>query len=380
MPVLFRKYPSIFDERAYNRARWAWAMSIILSRTWGRPFEDSVISNQTGRNQSNVHTLVPAADMPNHDSGARPAQFRSEDGKPVLVLQTNRRVGPGEQVLISYGSKCDLEFLVNCKPFPAVHPAHLVFRVYGLVTAPPWQMDFSRPTTLGPPAAIFSELMRRRINLARTRRRRQPLAIRRRDRHAGDQDSARRGRFPWCGRCGGTARRRAVARARDVKGKRKDAPRNGGRRRVSACGHAVGASRPHSPCLFLPFWVSLSSGSGSVWAAVQRFYTRRVRGVVTRRGWRHRVGEGPARRSPSAPGPRNPQRSSRSDPGSRLSPLPNKNARHSKRFPIALSSGLGPIAQDHVGQRPRAPLPTPCSGPNAVEVLVGANLNAASQL
>jgi hypothetical protein len=115
MPVLFKKYPSMFEEKTYNKARWAWAMSIILSRTWGRPFEDSVITNQTGRNQSNVHTLVPAADMPNHDSSARPAQFRNDGGKPQLVLHTIRHVGPGEQVLISYGNKCDLEFLVNCK-------------------------------------------------------------------------------------------------------------------------------------------------------------------------------------------------------------------------------------------------------------------------
>ena len=131
MPVLFKKYPELFNEVKYSRSRWAWAMSIILSRTWGRPFEDSILANHTGRNKSNIHTLVPAADMPNHDSLARPAQFRSENGNSLLVLQTNRRVRSGEQVLISYGSKCDLEFLVNCE----LPNSHLLFLHHHLQSA-----------------------------------------------------------------------------------------------------------------------------------------------------------------------------------------------------------------------------------------------------
>jgi hypothetical protein len=137
MPALLRARPDRFPPAAFTRPRWAWAMSIILSRTWGRPFEDALMANHTGRNASTVHTLVPAADMPNHDAAARPAQFRRDAaGRPVLALQTNRPVGPAQQVYISYGPKCDIEFLINCQPPLPDTPPH-PSRVAGAASSPP---------------------------------------------------------------------------------------------------------------------------------------------------------------------------------------------------------------------------------------------------
>lgn len=77
MPKLFTKYPEIFSPADYTYARWAWACSIITSRTWGKKVEDAVLKNLTGQNFSNVHTLVPAADMPNHGVGTFTARFTS---------------------------------------------------------------------------------------------------------------------------------------------------------------------------------------------------------------------------------------------------------------------------------------------------------------
>ena len=36
MEPLIAKYPGVFDAKKFTRTRWAWAMAIILSRTWGR--------------------------------------------------------------------------------------------------------------------------------------------------------------------------------------------------------------------------------------------------------------------------------------------------------------------------------------------------------
>ena len=72
-----------------------------------------------------VHTLVPGADMPNHLSAGYDAG-QGPDG--TIVLRANGDLQPGTQMYVSYGSKCDAEFMttygfipsnnshVSCKP------------------------------------------------------------------------------------------------------------------------------------------------------------------------------------------------------------------------------------------------------------------------
>lgn len=81
-----------------------------MSRTWGRFYHDEVISKRTGENRSMVHTLVPAADMPNHRTGAYEAG-QAPDGSLLLKAHGNHK--RGDQVHISYGKKCNAEFLAN---------------------------------------------------------------------------------------------------------------------------------------------------------------------------------------------------------------------------------------------------------------------------
>mmetsp|Transcript_73170 Transcript_73170/g.152804 ORF Transcript_73170/g.152804 Transcript_73170/m.152804 type:complete len:161 (+) Transcript_73170:2-484(+) len=68
------------------------------------------MSNKTGENTSQVHTLVPAADMPNHKTGTFEA-VQAPDGS--LVLKAKGNLKKGDQVFISYGKKCNGEFLAN---------------------------------------------------------------------------------------------------------------------------------------------------------------------------------------------------------------------------------------------------------------------------
>ena len=98
--------------------------SIVLSRSWGRmidegdiPYHDTALKNSKDLNSTtsalkgrdnistrgtlnkthlkNVHTLAPAADMPNHDSQGHQAA-KAPDGS--LVLRAGTAVSPGEQV------------------------------------------------------------------------------------------------------------------------------------------------------------------------------------------------------------------------------------------------------------------------------------------
>jgi len=84
--------------------------SIIMSRTWGRKFSDDRLFNITGENETTVHTLVPAADMPNHGVGTFEARS-SPDG--TLVLKSFGHLRYGDHIMISYGKKCNAEFLAN---------------------------------------------------------------------------------------------------------------------------------------------------------------------------------------------------------------------------------------------------------------------------
>jgi hypothetical protein len=57
-----------------------------------------------------VHTLVPGADMPNHLSAGYDAG-QGPDG--TIVLRANGDLQPGTQMYVSYGSKCDAEFMTT---------------------------------------------------------------------------------------------------------------------------------------------------------------------------------------------------------------------------------------------------------------------------
>ncbi|EKX51249.1 hypothetical protein GUITHDRAFT_103166 [Guillardia theta CCMP2712] len=98
MPKLFSQFPLKFSPADYTYARWAWACSIIMSRTWGRKFKDDVLGKMTGENVSVVHTLVPAADMPNHKTGTHEASS-TPDGS--LLLKASANLSAGDQALFA---------------------------------------------------------------------------------------------------------------------------------------------------------------------------------------------------------------------------------------------------------------------------------------
>lgn len=124
MPKLFTKFPDLFSPADFTYARWAWACSIIMSRTWGRKYSDDIMKNMTGENSSMIHTLVPAADMPNHGVGTFEARS-APDG--TLVLKAFGNLSKGDHIMISYGKKCDAEFLANYGFVPfnnSLHACH----------------------------------------------------------------------------------------------------------------------------------------------------------------------------------------------------------------------------------------------------------------
>ncbi|EKX43186.1 hypothetical protein GUITHDRAFT_110913 [Guillardia theta CCMP2712] len=108
LPVLFLKYPTLFSPEVFSYEKFAWAISIIMSRTWGKTYFDSALGPR-GRNIT-VHTLAPAADMPNHDSSGLEA---NRDPRGRMTLNAQKNLSVGEQFFISYGSKCDAEFLAH---------------------------------------------------------------------------------------------------------------------------------------------------------------------------------------------------------------------------------------------------------------------------
>jgi hypothetical protein len=48
MPTLFLKYPTHFNPREFTYERFAWAVSIIMSRTWGRQISDPIVNKRQG--------------------------------------------------------------------------------------------------------------------------------------------------------------------------------------------------------------------------------------------------------------------------------------------------------------------------------------------
>jgi hypothetical protein len=95
------------------RQRFAWAVSIILSRTWGRKGRHVVSAEKgagTRPTEGTQHALTPAADFPNHVNSAAEA---GRDPRGTLVLKTLENASATQQLFISYGAKCDAEFLAH---------------------------------------------------------------------------------------------------------------------------------------------------------------------------------------------------------------------------------------------------------------------------
>lgn len=114
MLKLMVQYPHLFDPSVFSYDRFAWGVSVVMSRSWGRDMLDA--SNKT----TTVHTLGPAVDMPNHDPRAYTAGRRSDRG---ISLTSSENVEKGDQIFISYGPKCDAEFLAHYGFKPAGNSA-----------------------------------------------------------------------------------------------------------------------------------------------------------------------------------------------------------------------------------------------------------------
>lgn len=119
VPALTGRFPDRFSAADYSMDRWAWAVGVIFSRSWSRPFHDPVIEKRTRRKKVNIHTLVPGMDMPNHNARARLPKFASYKDKTVFILNAHRSYQPGEQVFITYGDKCNDELLATYGFVPA---------------------------------------------------------------------------------------------------------------------------------------------------------------------------------------------------------------------------------------------------------------------
>lgn len=137
VPQLLRYFPGDFSAAEYSYERFVWAASIILSRSWGRGVKDddhpalrnisdalgggNEDKNATNVMMRNVHTLAPAADMPNHcDEGHQAA--KAPDGS--LILRAATDIEDGGQVTAlapRYGSHVLLTLVVaplcNFGPF-----------------------------------------------------------------------------------------------------------------------------------------------------------------------------------------------------------------------------------------------------------------------
>ena len=122
---------------------WLWACAIILSRSWGVsvPPGSPVLQLQgkgSKLNISRMHVLAPVADMVNHDpmmakvafqaqaidshrnasannsgvgngqGGLDSGQQGQESGGSIIVY-AGRTLRPGDEILISYGDKCNME-------------------------------------------------------------------------------------------------------------------------------------------------------------------------------------------------------------------------------------------------------------------------------
>jgi len=108
VPQLTIKYPSLFPKDKFTASHFVWASGIVLSRSW------AFNANSTRGPQ---HCIVPFLDMVNHDNHAGGVSFAVHPEHATLVA--SGFVTQGQEVKISYGSKCNTRFLLNYGFTPA---------------------------------------------------------------------------------------------------------------------------------------------------------------------------------------------------------------------------------------------------------------------
>lgn len=130
-----------------SREEWAWALSVVHSRTFGAAGTGGGI---------NVRLMVPFIDMLNHGGdvftsphGQFPSSLSESDcvrwdvvkklsGDWIMVLSATRDISPGEEVLLSYGEKENDDFFVHYGFCPCRNPHDR----YGLFDSLPQAVDW----------------------------------------------------------------------------------------------------------------------------------------------------------------------------------------------------------------------------------------------
>ena len=95
---LLAAHPQHFDPAVFSYDAWAWAVSVVSSRSWSQPrnaadgsnaakAERSNATKAVGSNATKTHMMVPAADMPNHRTGAKPANWIAGGGIALVAAE-----------------------------------------------------------------------------------------------------------------------------------------------------------------------------------------------------------------------------------------------------------------------------------------------------
>lgn len=154
-----RKYGDLICLRDYS-----WALSVVISRSFGLPVADQVISSNSTLNEpfkpqlkDNIdpseYALLPGLDMANHSIHCK-TSIEYDSSKEEYKVITGMKFDPDEEVLISYGSKSNDDLLFFYGFVEGSNPANAVkipdFRE--------WIMDLSN-------AGIDTDLWGRKLKL-----------------------------------------------------------------------------------------------------------------------------------------------------------------------------------------------------------------------
>jgi hypothetical protein len=134
-----------------DREEWAWALSVVHSRTFGAAGTGGGI---------NVRLMVPFIDMLNHGGDVftsphgQSSSLSSEpsdsvrwdvvkklSGDWIMVLSATRDISPGEEVLLSYGEKENDDFFVHYGFCPCRNPHDRYGLFDSLSQAVDWYVD-----------------------------------------------------------------------------------------------------------------------------------------------------------------------------------------------------------------------------------------------
>jgi len=108
-------------------AEWRWAMSMVHSRTFRLEEPAAGVAGFETR-----RVMVPYVDLLNHDSRANVWQCEWDcewdlgGGGGTFVVTATRDVRAGEEVLVSYGERCDRHFFLFFGFLPAPNPHNTV--------------------------------------------------------------------------------------------------------------------------------------------------------------------------------------------------------------------------------------------------------------